>query len=347
MKSTKLNKRFSNLMKKDFNLVSNLKYYIIAPIAILIIGIIVLCFCGFNLGLDFTGGSVMSITFREEVSQVQYKEKENIIVSVLKDHGITKYTLQKQGDNSTPTVSVKFQDVKGVNMEELTDTLKEELATKLEFDNDQITNSGRIGASASAKLLTNALLAVGLATLLILIYIAIRFELFSGLAAIIALIHDVMIMCALVAICRIQINSSFIAAVITVVGYSINNTIVIFDRVRENLRKESYNNYTNAQIVDVSVKDTLRRSLLTTLTTFLAIAMLAIIGVADIREFVIPIIFGLLAGTYSSIFLAPSLWALMYRKNKDKKLQKIKEKKEITQKNQAQEEESVTEDVAN
>lgn len=346
MKSTKLSKKMSTFMKKDFNLVANLKYYIIAPIAILFIGVIVLCFCGFNLGLDFTGGSVMSVTFRQEVSQTEYKEKENIIVSTLKNHGIAKYTLQKQGDSSTPTVSVKFQDIKGVNMEELTDTLKEELATKLGFDNDQITNSGRIGASASAKLLTNALLAVGLATLLILVYIAIRFELFSGISAIIALVHDVMIMCALVAICRIQINSSFIAAVITVVGYSINNTIVIFDRVRENLRKESYHNYTNAQIVDVSVKDTLRRSLLTTLTTFLAIAMLAIIGVTDIREFVIPIIFGLLAGTYSSIFLAPSLWSLMYRKNKDKKLQKVKEKKAISQ-NQAQEEESVTEDVAN
>lgn len=345
MKSTKLSKQFSTLMKKDFNLVSNLKYYIIAPIAILLVGIIVLCFCGFNLGLDFTGGTVMSVTFREEVTSTQYKEKETVITTVLKDHGITKYTLQKQGDSSTPTVSVKFQDVKGVNMEELANTLKTELAEQLGFDTDQVTNSGRIGASASAKLLTNALLAVGLATLLILLYIAIRFELFSGLSAIIALVHDVIIMCALVAICRIQINSSFIAAVITVVGYSINNTIVIFDRIRENLRKESYNNYSNAKIVDVSVKDTLRRSLLTTLTTFLAIAMLAIIGVADIREFVIPIIFGLIAGTYSSIFLAPSLWALMYRKNKDKRLQKSKEKSKNTE-DKANDEDTVTEDVA-
>lgn len=344
MKSTRL----QNFMKKDFHIVNNFKYFIIAPILILIVGIFVLGFAGFNLGLDFTGGTVISVAFEQNVTNAEYKEKESMIISVLKDHGITKYTLQKQGENSMPTVSIKFQDVKGVDMEELAETIKTDLATRLEFDEDQITNSGRIGASASSKLLTNALLSVGLATLFILIYIAIRFELYSGLSAIIALLHDVIIMCSLVAIFRIQVNSSFIAAVITIVGYSINNTIVIFDRVRENLRKESYSTYTNAQIVDISIKDTITRSLYTTITTLLAVVMLAIIGVSDIREFVIPIIFGLIAGTYSSIFLAPSLWSFMYRRNKDKKLLKLQNKNNSNSNTStAEEDEVVEEDVVN
>ncbi len=348
MKSTKL----SNLLKKDFNIVKNAKYFVIAPIVIFLVGLIMMCFMGFNLGLDFTGGNVMSISFRDEVTTNQYKEKENIVKDVFASHNVKKCTLQKAGDSSTPTITIKYQDINGVDMEELAETIKQDLVTKLDFSNDQVTNSGRIGASASTKLLTNALLSVGLATLVILIYIAFRFELYSGISAIVALLHDVIIVCACTVIFRIQVNSSFIAAIITIVGYSINNTIVIFDRIRENIRKENYSKSTNAQLVDVSVKDTLSRSLLTATTTLVAVVALAFIGVADIREFVIPIIFGLIAGTYSSMFLSPSLWALMYNRSKDRRLMKKNKdnetETELKEENETAEEQiSETEDVAN
>lgn len=222
-------------------------------------------------------------------------------------------------------------------MAEVITSIKEEITKKInpsnELSNFEVEDSQRIGASASSALLKNALLAVSIATVLMLIYIAIRFEFASGISAIIALLHDVLIMCAMVIICRIQINSSFIAALITIIGYSINNTIVIFDRIRENLRKEEYRKSTNAALFETSLKETLTRTIFTSITTILSILLLAVIGVSSIREFLIPILIGLVAGTYSSIFVSGSIWTFIYKRSKDKKLQKKIEEEKNANKN--------------
>lgn len=176
-----------------------------------------------------------------------------------------------------------------------------------------VSGGDMVGATVSTELLFTAILAVSLALIFMLIYIAIRFQLSSGLACIIALFHDVIIMFAAMAIFHVEINSTFIAALITILGYSINNSIIIFDRVRENMRSIYAKNMTPEGVANKSIKDTLLRSINTTLTTLIMIAMVAIIGVSDIRIFAFPIIIGLLAGTYSSICVAPSLWALFQR----------------------------------
>ena len=164
----------------------------------------------------------------------------------------------------------------------------------------------------------NSILAILIAVILILIYIAIRFELLSGLVAIMMLLHDVLIMCALVAIFRIQINAGFIAALITIIGYSINNVIIVFDRIRENKKKEIYKDYPSDALVNVSIKQVLNRSILTALTTFVSVLALTILGVSSIREFLLPILFGLLSGVYSSTMLAGPIWAKINEKTMKK-----------------------------
>ena len=334
---------FDNFLNKDMNIVKNWKYYIIAPLVIVFVAIIVFACLGFNLGIDFTGGTILKVNFGTDISNSEYNNYKSEIESILNDNNIKKYSLQKEGSTEDASISIKFQDINGKTEEEMADVISaviEQIEVTLNPDNTipnfNVEDSQRIGASASDNLIRNALLSIGLAVLLMLIYIAIRFEFASGIAAIVALLHDVLIMCAMVIICRIQVNSSFIAALITIIGYSINNTIVIFDRIRENLRKDEYSKTTNAQMVDISVRQTLTRTIYTSLTTILSVALLAIIGVSSIREFLFPIIIGLFAGTYSSIFLSGTIWSFIYNRSKDKRLQKRlkedKKKKETTSK---------------
>ena len=177
-----------------------------------------------------------------------------------------------------------------------------------------VADGGTTTATVSNEYLLTALLAVCVSLICMLIYIVIRFELLSAISAVIALAHDILIMFCSMVVFHIEINSTFIAALITILGYSINNTIIIFDRVRETKKMYS-GKRVNGKLVkpdyiaNKSVQDTIWRSINTTLTTLITISMVAIIGVADIQVFALPIIFGLLAGTYSSIFIAPSIWA--------------------------------------
>ena len=176
-----------------------------------------------------------------------------------------------------------------------------------------VADGGTTTATVSNEYLFSAIVAIAVALICMLIYIVIRFEILSGISAVIALAHDILIMF------HIEINSTFIAALITILGYSINNTIIIFDRVRETSKLYT-GKRVNGKLVkpeyiaNKSVQDTIWRSINTTLTTLITIGMVAIIGVADIQVFALPIIFGLLAGTYSSIFIAPSIWAWLMRK---------------------------------
>ncbi|MCH5161272.1 MAG: protein translocase subunit SecF [Clostridiales bacterium] len=203
-----------------------------------------------------------------------------------------------------------------------TDGLSAEIRDGMRLDDPyagDVTQGDLTGATVSTELLFNAVLAVALALVFMLCYIGIRFQLSSGLACIIALFHDIIMMFAFMAICHIEINSTFIAALITILGYSINNSIIIFDRVRENMKSVYSKNMTAESIANKSIRETLLRSINTTITTLIMILMVAIIGVTDIRIFAFPIIIGLISGTFSSICIAPSFWALFQRVGKKNK----------------------------
>lgn len=357
------------IANSKFSFTKNLKYFLIAPIIITIVGIVLLCTLGFNLGFDFTGGTNMTIytngerlengAFSEQSYDVDKDEDYNTVLekidSVLGEFNLEASSYQKttidiNADRGLGfvisdggAVIVKFQngdgDVEEVNnkirlalMEEFgyislpenTDIMSLDDSTVQSYIDGTnysalIANGGVTTASASNELMMRSFLALLVAIVLILIYVAIRFELTSGLAAILALFHDIIITSSIMLICRVQINSAFIAALITILGYSINNTIIIFDRIRENVKmSKNLGKINNFEVADRSVRQTLTRSILTTLTTFIMIFFVTVIGVSDIQEFAFPIMIGILSGFYSSVFLTPGLWAIAYRPSKKK-----------------------------
>jgi preprotein translocase subunit SecF len=213
------------------------------------------------------------------------------------------------GSGADAQALVRFPDTNDADKEnEIRANVEKEIQNT--YASATVASSERVGAVAGRELVWSAFSSVLIACALMLVYIWFRFELHFGVTAVAALVIDVSVMISMVTILRLQINSSFIAAVLTIVGYAINDTIVIFDRIRENNRIISRKEMTRAELADKSVKETLPRTINTTVTTLFTIVTLYVLGVASIKEFALPIIIGLLAGNYTSIFIAPSLWGL-------------------------------------
>lgn len=291
------------------NFTKNFKYFAILSAVIILAGIVMACTVGANIGVDFSGGTLFTLEMGQDFDVRD-------VTDALSTNGITDAPVVKSGT----TGSAKTQAV--IRLKAFADDVQENETRqaivdqlKEKYPNVEVAGVDRVGAVASAELIRNAVFSVLIASVLILIYIWIRFELMSGVAAVIALLHDVFIMISLTIIFRVQINSSFIAAVLTIVGYSINNTIVIFDRVRENTKTMGKANkgVADDDIVNASIRGTLTRSINTSITTLVTIVALYVLGVDSIREFALPIIIGLVAGTYSSVFLAAPLWGRLHR----------------------------------
>ena len=213
-----------------------------------------------------------------------------------------------------------------IDMDDVTSQVRAQLEREMtaKYPNFRFVSIDHVSAIAGHDLLSNAIKALLIAFVCMLIYIAIRFSPLSGAAALFALVHDILIMCAFMVFFRwrFQVNSSFIAAILTIVGYSINNTIIIFDRIRETRAKPGYTQSDLMDVVEVSVSSTLARTINTTLTTLFTLVCLYIFGVSSIKEFAFPLLVGMLAGTYSSVLLSGQVWAMW-----DKKLSANKAKK--------------------
>lgn len=312
-------------MNSKFDFTKPYKYAFSASIGIILIGIILLVTIGFNLGIDFTGGTVLTVgvkTTEEVTIDDALADARLKIADVLAQNNITIYIFQTVETDNSKIVSVRYQDVAGLNdheMNDLNDLVLSALLAEFDYTSEEdialIVPAARIGATASRELVLNAFTAVLVATVLILLYVAFRFEVSMGLASIIGLFHDLLMVCSLVIIFRIPINSAFIAALITIVGYSVNAIIIIFDRIRENLKKEAFENAPRELLVNHSIKQTFARTIYTTGTTLTAIILLAIFGGSSIQEFSLPIIFGLLSGMYSSLFIVGPFWMLENRES--------------------------------
>lgn len=327
-----------------FDFCKNLKWFLIAPAVIILTGLIILCAIGFNLGIDFTGGSTMTIYvdkdghYGEQYDIKNLNKIEGAVQAVLDEHGLKITTIQTTtmdvetlGIEKGDAVIVKYQNNNKLSTDEITeinDDIRAALRTKFGYNDEGeeklVEYGGVTTASASAELMMKSFIALLVAVVLILVYVAFRFELTAGLAAILALFHDVLLTASVVLICRVQINVSFIAALITILGYSINNTIIIFDRMRNDLKaaRAANERIDNNKVANEAVKGTMLRSILTGITTFIMILMITLIGVADIREFAFPIMIGILAGFYSSVFITPGLWAIAYKPKRRKKISK-------------------------
>ncbi len=265
---------------------------------------------GVNLGIDFAGGLSMQYDMKTAVAAAD-------VTASLESIGITKSTVQVQGrDNNEANIRIK--DISKDDIQKVQANFETSIREKYP-EAVSVGDVNYVGPVAGATLVKNAIISVLLATVLMLIYIAIRFDLNSGLAAVFGLVHDVLIMLSFMVIFRsvIQMNSSFIAAALTIVGYSINNTIVIFDRIRENAKKMP--TIPREEVTNISIRESLGRTICTTVTTLITIVALCILGVASIREFALPIIVGILSGVYSANMINGYVWAFLEEKRRSRK----------------------------
>ncbi len=269
---------------------------------------------GINVGIDFSGGMSMQYTMGEAVTQSD-------IEGVLNGIGLKDYAVSVQGKGKD-SINIRIKAIDEDGVQGVQASITEALQAK--YPNAAIYGDvNYVGPVAGATLLRNAFLSVLIAALCMLIYIAIRFDFNSGAAAVLGLVHDVLIMLSFMVILRsfVQMNSSFIAAMLTIVGYSINNTIIIFDRIRENARKMP-SSTPRADVVNRSIKECLGRTINTTLTTLVTIVSLYIFGVSSIREFALPIIVGIISGVYSANMINGYVWAFLEEKKRAKKAAK-------------------------
>ena len=280
---------------------------------------------GINYGLDFACGLNLQYSMGQDFAAgFDSRDVENALAGL----GVTSSNVSVTGEG---VLQIRVPSLESDDeIQQLQQGLEEALKDKYPAIETAVATASYVGPIAGQTLIKNAIWSVVLASALMLVYIAIRFDLYSGIAAVTGLLHDVLMMLSFMVLLRnvIQMNSSFIAAMLTIVGYSINNTIIILDRIRENNRKPSYAGMQRDEVVTLSVKESLGRTINTTLTTLVTIVTLYILGVDAIREFSLPIIIGILAGVYSANLINGYVWAALEQAHLDRKGQKkLKAKK--------------------
>lgn len=334
----------------NFDFVKSRKTFFIIVAVVLVIGCASFILRGFNVDIDFVGGTTIQLDMNKELNASDLDQiKSKISAMEIGDKPDKLYysepaseeiadaetevesteetkaadttevsteelpaiqvkpqvsTIQKAGEGTQ--VIIKLFEIDSVTRDAVCNILAAEYGLDLTVDLMGVTN---VGASVSADLRAAAIIATLIAIFLMLVYISFRFEILSGLAAVICLAHDVFIMFAVYSLLQIPLNSTMIAAILTILGYSINATIIVFDRIRENVKLNSKDKF--EENVDRSIKQTLTRSLNTTLTTLFTIGMVYILGVDSIKQFALPIIAGILAGLFSSVCLAGNIWAIL------------------------------------
>lgn len=283
-----------------FSIVKNYKIFFSITIIFLIIGIGSMLVRGFNLGIDFTGGSIMDLSFNKPVTVAEVRD-------VLKEHNLGNSIIQlesKDGAQSAKGVLIRTVVIDDGVRREVMNDLKGKLG---DF---QIQRVEQVGATIGGELIQQAVMAIVLSWVLMIGYITMRFEFKFAIAAIIALIIDVLVTLSYFSLFHMEMDSSFVAALLTVVGYSINGTIVIFDRIRENLkihrRSESL-----SDMIDNSIWQTMTRTCYTVGTSLFAVVAIFLWGGETIRNFSFAMLVGFGSGAYTSIFLAGPLWLFL------------------------------------
>tara|TARA_Y100000768_G_C23959131_1_gene674368 strand:- start:172 stop:1077 length:906 start_codon:yes stop_codon:yes gene_type:complete len=298
-------------MIKNINFVSKFKYANIISLGIFILSIILVSFKGLNYGIDFKGGTLIEL--RTEIST-----KESSIRDSLNSMNLGDINVKKFGKDGDFLIKVEQKNTINSNLiPKIKKSLSDNLNTEVDFR--RVEN---VGPKVSSELLESSIIAITLALLAMLFYIWVRFEWQFSLGSIIALFHDVVITLGVFSLLSLEINLSIIAAVLTIVGYSMNDTVVIYDRIRENLLK--YSKLSFSDTANLSINETLSRTIITSITTLLALISIYILGGEILRGFSFAMILGVIIGTYSSIFVASPI--LKFLKVSYKTLEKDEEK---------------------
>lgn len=285
----------------NFDFIGKRKFAYALSCIIIIAGIVSLFVQGLNFGIDFTGGTVF---------QVQYEDNKEI--SDLRDElGTMGYdgAQIQQMDNGAFQIKTEFMD----------QTAQDEFEQQLKDASGsfEVLSTNAVGPSIGQEILLSGILALIVAVVLMVVYITIRFQWRFALAGNIALFHDILVTVSIFSIFQLEENSNFVAAILTIFGYSINDTIVVFDRIRERLGSVKRDNL--AMTVNNAIQSILRRSLFTSLTTLIPILCVFFFGGETTKVFVLALIIGIVSGTYSSIFVASPLWYDMSMKSKKKR----------------------------
>ncbi|SMP49371.1 protein translocase subunit SecF [Anoxynatronum buryatiense] len=272
--------------------------------AIILVGLVMALLTGVNAGIDFTGGTLMEFELHQSASTDEIRS--------ITDAFDTSASINFIGSDQT---TLQIRTIEDLDHSERMEVFRE-LETRYEITEDDFLRAEQFGPAIGREIRDRAFLSMLIAAVGMLIYITFRFEFSFGIAAIIALFHDILVVLAVYVIFRIPLNSPFVAAMLTVLGYSINDTIVVFDRIREN--RKTMKKFDFEQLATNSINQTIKRSVYTSLTTLVMILALYIMGVPQIREFALPLIAGIVSGTYSSIFIASPVWVMIKERTKDR-----------------------------
>lgn len=288
------------LGRLKFSIVKNYKLFFAVTIVFLMIGMGSIIFKGFNPGIDFTGGSIMDLSFGKPVAVAEIRD-------VMKDHGLGNSIIQLENtDSITESKNVLIRT--GIIDDAERRSLMEDIGKRLgEFEIQRVEN---VGATVGNELIEKAAMAIFLSWFLMIAYITVRFEFRFALAAIIALIIDVLVTLSYFSLFQMELDSSFVAALLTVVGYSINGTIVIFDRIRENM-KTHRRSESLSDMIDNSIWQTMERSIYTVGTSLFAVMAIFLWGGDTIRNFSFAMLVGFSSGAYTSTFLAGPMWLFL------------------------------------
>lgn len=280
------------------------KIWYTISITVLVIGLLFLAINGLNLGIDFQGGTLLEFKFDQEVTNEDVRNVLNEI-NIAEDSKI-----QQSNTQGIHGVIIRAQELTPQEIADVEDGLKNV------YSSTEMLRTQMVGPVIGQELRTKALLALLIASIAIVLYISVRFEFRFAIVSIITLMHDVLITLGIFAILGREINTPFIAALLTIIGYSINDTIVIFDRIRENMKlmhKTPFEKLANSAVID-----TLPRSINTSLTTLITILAIYLFGGASIKIFMLALFIGMFAGTYSSIFVASPLLVTWTNRIKNK-----------------------------
>lgn len=293
-------------MKVNLHIIRNIKYYLSVSIILVVLSIVVFFAKGLNYGIDFTGGNLFQLKYNDKkITLTEINDNLDKLSEKLPQVNSNSRKVQISEDG---TIILRVPELKEEDKKEILNSLQELGAFNLDKED-------KVGASIGDDLKKSAIYSLGIGAILIVLYITLRFEFSFAIGGILSLLHDIIIAVGFIALMGYEVDTPFIAAILTILGYSINDTIVIYDRIRENLKRRHNKNWTLEDCMDESVNQTAIRSLNTSITTLFSVIALLIFGGASLKTFIMTLLIGILAGTYSSIFIAtPIVYILNKRK---------------------------------
>ncbi|MDF2630515.1 MAG: Protein translocase subunit [Symbiobacteriaceae bacterium] len=292
------------------NYMRSAKYWLVFSLVLSLVSLGALGFMGLNLGIDFTGGKMLDVQYKVDLTNAQVEDAVHAVVG----QNASVQEAQMKGGETGSEWFIRTPELSEADRTKLLDELKKNGEYTIISEDD-------VSGAVSSELATKAGIALAIAALLQIIYVWFRFEFKFGITAVLALVHDLIITLGLLALMRVQINSTFVAAILTVLGYSMNDTIVVIDRIRENLKFRKKGE-TLEEMTTRSIQEVITRSLYTGVSVQAMLISMLVFGGDTIWDFAMTLLIGVTAGTYSSIFIASALW-LFWHQWEDQRKKKL------------------------